>query len=594
MAQLDDVKLTLAQSWDDACDFKQWLGQRRDWLGLDIETTGLNVGKDRVRLCQFGDHEQGWAFSWEDWRGLCKEVIEGYDRPMVAHNLLFEAKMLKKDGVVIPERIAHDTMIMAFLDSPNLAQGLKPAASRLVDKRAGYGAKLLDQVMAAGRWTWETIPVDHPVYWQYGILDTVLTSLLASRLWPTTGGGQYKRAYDLELAHIFCLRDAEIAGMMTDPDYRRRAAAQLEYDLAALKPQIPIEGNITDTKVRDYLLALGAPLFVRTEHGQLSVDKHVLKWLEPTYPVAGLISTYRSKMRMLTNYFHKLDELEVDGAVHASTKPTGARTGRQSVTDPPLQTLPRGRVVRDAFVAREGHVMIGADFKGMEMRALAALAPEPAMLEAFARGEDLHDFVAREVYGPNFTKLHRQVCKSAGFAKIYGAGLEQFAVTAGIDVATAQDFLERYDVLFPNVAVHMQEIITQVHDRARGSGRYGWVDLVDGRRLPVEADKAYVGVNYEIQGSCAVSAKERIVALCDSGLGDYFRLSVHDEVIFEVPIEDAADARATIEEVMPDRWNFPGVVLEVDTDVYDRWGQHYRGDYPAYVPTQDPEWLEAA
>jgi 3'-5' exonuclease len=83
------IKFTLVRSWADTERFLAWLGQSREFLAVDLETEGLNVGRDKIRLCQFGDHTEGWAFEYADWRGLIKEVIEGYAAPIVAHNALF-------------------------------------------------------------------------------------------------------------------------------------------------------------------------------------------------------------------------------------------------------------------------------------------------------------------------------------------------------------------------------------------------------------------------------------------------------------------------------------------------------------------------
>ncbi len=566
-------------------------------MAVDIEATGLNLGNDRIRLVQFGDGEAGWALPYPDWKGLIKETLHTYDRPMVAHNALYDTRFLKRDGITIPQRLMHDTMIMTWLMNPAAKMGLKPAATRYVDKRSAAGQGFLAQTMANGGWDWSTVPVEAPAYWKYAVLDTCLSALLAQELMPKINLNGWREAYELELAVIHCLRDAEIAGLMTDPDYLRRAAAQLEAELAWLRPQIPIKNPGADKQVIAYLQGLGAHLFVLTENGNLSVDKEVLKYLTPQFPVADLILQYRQKTRLLGSYIEKMMEygthdssLAVGGVLHCNTKPVAARTGRMSITDPPLQTLPRGRVVRDAIVARPGNVFVMADFAGMEMRALASDAREPNMLAAFNRGEDLHNFVATALYGPDFTKPQRSICKNAGFGKVYGAGVEKFAVTAEISVGEAKEFLARYAEMFPGVDAHLARVAGIVKERARESGGYGYVDLIDKRRLPVEGSKAYKGVNFRIQGSCAVVMKRKMVELDSAGLGPFFRLSVHDELIYEVPIDIAADARKVLDKVMPDRHSFPGVVLETESDVSARWGSHYRDDFPAYVATEDDSW----
>ena len=594
----EDIRLTRVDTLDDVLDFRAWLGERRPILAVDTETTGLNVNRDWIKLAQFGDGGAGWALDYRDWRGAIREAIHDYRRPMVCHNLLYDSKMLKKDGIVIPQQYAHDTMVMAFLMNPAYRMDLKGAAAKYVDPRAQVGKGLLEQAMSSGGFTWETVPTDLPAYWQYGILDTCLTALLAEALWPTIKA-QYRYAYELELACIHVLREGELHGILVDEEVRQRTENKLLQDIEELTPQIPIQNPGSDKQVLEYLRHIGAGehLIFKTDRGNVSVDKNALRYVSMMgFPVADLIEKYRSRSRMLGNYIHKFREypygLAVNGVLSASTRPVQARTGRMSITDPPLQTLPRGRVVRDCIVARPGHRILLADFMGMEMRALASLANEETMLAAFARGDDMHNFVATSVYGEGFTKQQRATAKNAGFAKIYGAGLPQFAATAKIPIHEAQAFLAKYDEMFPGVSRYMEEMIEGVRRQARSSPNgMGFVELQDGRHLPIELKKAYVSVNYKIQGGCAVVLKEKLVELDAAGLGPFFRLPVHDEAFFEVPEEHVTVAREIIRRVMPDRTSFPNVVLEIEQDEVMRWGEHYRGDYPAYVPTEPAPWL---
>lgn len=594
---------------NDVDEFFGWLGQRRDFLGVDVETTGLTVGYDYIRLAQFGDGDTGWAFDYDEWKGVTRDAIARYDRPMVAHNLLFDSKMLKHDGIVIPQVLAHDSMIMVHLADPKGYMGLKPAAARYLDKRAAAGQDLLKQAMAQGGWDWRTVPTWVPAYWQYSAFDTCLSALLAETLYSETK----KEPYETEIAAIHCLREAELAGLRVDEGYRQLAEWKLEQELELLTTQLPaLDNPRSNQQVIEYLHSIGAEWEVYNEDsGQLSTDKFVLEWLASEagggFAAAGVLGEWRKTDRLLNSYVRKFANighginykgkavgLGVDGFLHPSTKPVAARTGRMSVTDPPLQTLPRGRVVRDAIIPRDGHVFVMADYSGMEMRVMASFAQEPEMLAAYGRGEDLHNFTAERLYGPAFTKLQRTLCKNGGFANIYGAGVAKFAATAKVSIDEATQFRQMYDNMFPGVKQYQEKIVGQVMASAGGKrSGYGHVTLIDGRWLPVEADKAYKGVNFTIQGSCAVVLKRKIAELDHAGLGPYFRLAVHDELLFEVPIEDAAWARRVIEEVMPDPNSFPGVTLEVESDITHRWGDHYRDDFPKYIPTEDADWLKA-
>lgn len=604
-----NIRLRRVASIEHVWEFFEWLGQRREFLAVDVESSGLLVGYDKIRLAQFGDCETGWAFDYSEWRGVVADAIKRYDRPIVCHNLLFDSKMLKHDGIVIPQKLAHDSMIMTHLADPAAYMGLKPAAARWIDKRAQLGQELLKKAMAEGGWTWGTIPTWVPAYWQYGVLDTCLSAALAEKLYPET-----RRApYEIELAAIHCLREGELAGLLVDEGYRQLAEWKLADHVARLEGQLeqiaPGLNPGSDKQVIEALHALGAQWDVWTENGNLSVDKDVLKWLGSevggSFAMAGVLGEWRKNERLLNSYIRKFADvgfginpkgeavgLGVYGSLHPSTKPVAARTGRMSVTDPPLQTLPRGRIVRDCIIPRDGNCFVMADFSGMELRVLASFAQEPEMLAAFNRGEDLHNFAASKIYGEHFTKPQRTLCKNGAFANIYGAGVEKFAVTAEIEVSAAREFRTLYDQMFPGIKQFAAGVVEQVITAAGGKRKgYGHVTLIDGRWLPVEADKAYKGVNFRIQGSCAVVLKQKIVQLDHAGLGPYFRLAVHDELIYEVPIPLRFEAQRVIHEVMPDSTSFPGVTLEIESDIVHRWGDHYRDDFPKYIETEDAEWL---
>lgn len=609
MAGLADLQFRRVDTWDDAQDFKAWLALDRPFLGCDTETSGLLFGHDVVRLVQFGDHRAGWALDYPEWKGLVQDVFRTYEGRQVWHNSLFDLTMLKADGVVTQQRLQHDTMLMCYLKDPGARKDLKGAAAMYVDKMARVGQSVLKGFMSGGGFDWGDVPRDAEPYWVYGILDTCLTALLAEALWEDTAVA-LREAYELNMAVIHVLRDAQVRGFAVDEVYRVACERKLREECAMLEADIPFEPS-KDQQARHHLLSIGAEIHERTPEGNVSVDKFVLKRLLDEDPirfaVAGTLNTWRQKNRSLNNYITTFADVSqggmaVDGALHAHAhpvggvnergNPAGTITGRLSITQPALQTLPKGRVVRDALVAREGHRLLQADYAGMELRALAGLAQEPNMMAAFDRGEDLHDFVTQMLFGDRWTKKQRGVTKNVQFAKCYGAGLDQLANTAGLPVHEVQAIVDLYDERFPRVAAFMQETINSIMEQAGERRGRGWVTLPDGTRLPVSGDEAYKGVNFKIQGGTAVAAKRKLVELDQAGLGDFFRLAVHDEFLFEVPSSEIYEARETLRRVMPDDRTYPGVTLTIDDDMVERWGQHFRGpDYPKYVETEDPEWL---
>jgi DNA polymerase-1 len=584
---LDDVKCTLVETWDEAQELLAWLGGRRQFLGIDLETEGTNVGRDRIRLAQLGDAKHCWAMDYGNWKGLLKTVVERYDRPYIAHNLLFESRFMKRDGIQLPQHLSHDSMVMAHLWDPRYAISLEARASRHIDKRAFAGKKALSEAFAGGKWGWATIPTDHPAYWVYGALDATLGALIGEDLWPKIQ--PWRKVYDVELGCIHVLRDAGLAGLKIDLPYVDMQIEKLSTELAGLVGRIAVDPK-KDKDVIEWLQSQGVrdgwpwQEWPRTEKGEFSVDDDALKALEPYENLTGFVEPlrkWRKKERLLNSYFKNFDEMNVNGVLYPSVKPLGARTGRMSVTEPALQTLPKGSIVRNAFVSREEQTLILADYEGVELRVMASLAHEEALIEAFKSGADQHRWVASQAYEvpeDGVSDVQRDIAKRTQYARIYGAGAAKIAVTAGVPQAAIEEFLAKYDALFPGISRFMHDSTQAVRDRSfHGDDKTGYVDTVLGRRLPVEKDKAFKGVNYECQaGATADVLKLKLIELSNAGLGKFIRLPVHDEVVMEVPDDELADAEATVWDVMPEL-NLFDCPLTVDVESTKRWGTKYAG-----------------
>jgi DNA polymerase-1 len=434
-----DIQLHLVETLDDALDLKNWVGERREWLGLDIETEGVNVGRDAVRLVQLGDTRHGWAVPWEDWSGIFKDVMRQYDRRIVCHNLMFETKFLVREGIEMPMHLLHDTMIMAHLKNSMLTVALKPVAKRMLGGWAVMGENQLSQQMAKHGWTWATVPIDLPAYWQYGALDPVITVMIADKLWPNVQDQRF--IYDIELSAISVMARAELRGIAVDLDYVAQKSHEMVAIMDEARPHIPVEISNpgSDAQVLAYLQRMGAQLWKTTDKGNLSCDDDVMKAQEEAgVPGAAAIRKWRRARWLENSHFSNIREMHVGGIIRPSIKPVGARTSRMSIEKPALQTVPRGAEVRDCYVARPGHSIISADYDQLELRVLADGANEEAMLQAIREGRDLHNFVATSLYTDAFTAEQRQICKNGQFAIVYGAGMAQFARTAGISMEKAE------------------------------------------------------------------------------------------------------------------------------------------------------------
>lgn len=574
---LSGVKLSLVDSFDAAGEFLRWLSEDRgrEWLCVDTETTGLDWWRDRLRMIQIGDARHGWAIPYGRWGGLADEAFKrARHARWTAHNAPFDQHFLSFNGFDVPP--LHNSMALVYLKQPDRAKGLKPASARLIDKRAQRGDFALKAAMQKAKWTWATVPWNFDAYWQYAALDTVLGANLTEHCWDEVQR-DYADAYDLIIHSDEVLYGMELRGMRIDVQYvaeqKLRLDARLNELLEEIDEQYGVDPFSPEQVVRKFWDE-GVDLKLTTAGGKPSVRKEALQELD--HPLASLVLEARKCQKMSVAYFGNMLEYAVDDILHPNINSLAAVTGRMSITRPALQTLPRTKLIRDAFIPRKGNKLVLADFNGQEMRVFAAFANDPGMLEAFARGEDLHDFVARAIFGDNFTPDQRRICKSANFADIYGAGDEKFAKTAGVSVAAGRAVREQKKELFPRAERFKAKVAHTVVERARENGGIGWITTLAGRRVPVKKDKAYVGVNYIVQGSCSDILRKALVDLDHAGLAEYVVLPIHDELAFDVPEADAEDVAYEAARIMEQATFGLKVKMVVEPALADRWGEKYK------------------
>jgi DNA polymerase I len=585
------LELHWVRTFEEACEFMAWLGERRPLLAVDTETGGFDWWRDPLRTVQFGDACAGWCIEHDRWGGLIDEALRRYEGPLAMHNRKFDTHFLEVNGYPVKRHLVHDTQTMAHLLDPTRLVGLKPRAGMLLGPYASYGQDEIKLAMMKGGWRFSDVPIE--LIWRYAAFDTVLTARIGEVQWPEVES-QFRELYDLEMAVSIVLTDMERRGCMTDGAYLDRVDEEWRLEIAGIEHELRegwgVENPTSRQQLAQRMAADGVPFVEFTEKtGQPKMTEDVLASLD--HPIARHASRLLQLGKFRKAYIGSMRDLrDADGVVHCNVNPLGARTGRMSASRPPLQQLPRRRDIRDAFVARDGNRLLLADFDQIEMRLLAHYSQDPAMLAAIARGDsmaaaghegwDLHSANARALWrvpdDQAVPKAQRQIMKSSGFAKVYGAGEEQFARTAGVDLMTAREFLGAYDRLFPGVNRFMRHVEATLRQRAGRSSRdaVGWVMSPYGRRHLVPLAKAYRGVNYLIQGTAADVMKDRLVAMAKAGLLPYMVLPIHDEVMLDVPAAEVEEVRACVAEVMPERDRFC-VPLTVGIDVVGSWGEKY-------------------
>ena len=589
-----DMELHLVNTIDEAWAFKRWVGERRpeDVLGFDTETSGLNprAYDAKLRLVQIGDHKTGWAIPWEQWGGAALEIFNQWEGEWCAHNIAFDARWLEiHAGWKVPWHRAHDTMIMAQVCDPLGSGALKPLSIRHVDRRAGAGDALLKEAMSKEGWGWGDIPVDYDAYWAYGALDPVLTCHLYTHF---RADREYPRVYELEMAARRVVSQMEDNGAPVDLEYCQRKFNELTNWVEQVKSWGRDELGISlgsNLQLIKHFQSLGAEITRTTKSGNPSVDKYQLRmWAnDPSSGQVGEFARLLLKMRhadkMSNSYFKNFLNMHSDGILHPSVKTLGARTGRMSITDPALQTLPKGEaLVRDAFIPHEGHVLVSSDWSQIEMRLMAHFSQDERLAKAFrdadASGGDFFVELGKDIYNdPNFTKedKRRGLVKNTLYGAAYGAGVNKMAETAGVPYQTMKAVSDSVFSTYPGIKKFQSAVEDAGVRREREEGQ-GYVTTPYGRRLPCDEGRVYSLTNYLLQGHAAEMLKNALVQLDLAGLGEYMLLPVHDEVIFSVPKEDAQDLMHTIGEVMSVTEGYAVSIPAEPEGPLDRWGEKYR------------------
>jgi DNA polymerase-1 len=331
---------------------------------------------------------------------------------------------------------------------------------------------------------------------------------------------------------------------------------------------------------------MGEELTEKTASGALKVDKAVLLALadldrdwqrigaRTPNPLAQAVLRAKRAGKWCTTYVDTfLETVDADGRIHPFINTLQARTGRMSITRPALQTLPSSDfMIRRAMLADEGHVMLSTDFTAVEMRVLAGLADVKRMKEAILNGDDLHDFTAQLVYGPEFTKRHRTICKVIGLGKVFGGGLDTIQRQTGAPTEEVRSALATYDQVYPEI----KRASARWQREARNNGMV--TISATGRRHPLDRDRTYAVINYRVQSTARDVLGQAMLNMEAAGLLDRLKLPVHDEVVASVPKTEAADYAREFERCMT--MDLFGVRIDAEAEIGGRsWGSLYGADY---------------
>jgi len=605
MTGLGNIRLELVDSVEQAQRFISWLSERRphNAIAIDTETGELPGGKrddalspwhGQLRLVQVGDGQTGWSIPWGEWNGVFYEAMDKFDGPIVCHNIAFEARWFDVHSRwKMPWERAHDTMIMAHLIDPLGSGALKRLTSQYVDPQAAALQGQLDEGLVKNGWTWGTVPINYQPYWAYGALDPILTMRLWEMFWDKCGPGQpYSRAYELEMNTRRIVTRMELNGARLDLDYSKKKYQELVDYTEQVKQWGKDNYNGLSVTSNAQLVrafeALGAEITQTTPSGAKSASADQLKLLlrDGTPEIQLLAETVlkqRKADKLASTYFSNFINDNVNGFVHPSVKTLGARTGRMSIQNPALQTLPKGDdTVRRAFLPKDDdHVIITSDLDQVEFRMFSSMSQDENLINLFnmadATGSDPFTEIGREIYAdPSMEKSdkRRGLIKGVVYGRLYGAGVAKQALTAGVPEEQMRAVSNAFDERFPGMALFQKKVEDVGMRRLREEGQ-GYVNTWTGRRLPCDEDRVYTLVNYLVQGGAAEVFKSNLVKLDQADLTELLIVPVHDEIVLNAPREDAAEIQQIVRECMTTRegWAVP-LTADVDGPL-ENWGEKY-------------------
>ena len=478
-----------------------------------------------------------------------RATLEDAQRPKRVHDWKTMLKALRKRGVELAG-VEDDTMLAAFLvDSSRTDYSLEKAVARKL------GVQLDDDLGRAAD----------------------LVRALGETLAPEIERDELEEVYrgiELPLAPI--LAAMEEAGVLVDPKVLADLSEELGGDIVLLEAEIRElaggrEFNVASPKQLGDVLydELGLPAPPRRGKTKArSTAADVLEGLAAEYPIARKVLDYRELTKLKSTYIDALPNQisPDDGRIHTNFNPTGSATGRLSSSDPNLQNIPirteTGRRIRGAFVAADGHCLLGADYSQIELRVLAHVSGDKTLQESFQKGEDIHTRTAAEVFGVPPMMVgpeERRKAKAVNFGIVYGLSPFGLSNQLGIPQKEAKAYIDAYLELYAGVKKYMDSTVRQAR-------KDGYVKTMFGRRRPItDLDSRNpsargfaerTAINSPIQGAAADLIKLAMIEV-DRGLraeklSARMLLQVHDELLLEVPMDEVEAAGALVKRSMED------------------------------------------
>jgi len=576
-----------------------------EWISLDTETTSIDpmladlvgislaVQPGEGYYIPLGHRQDDNQLPLEQVLAALRPALTDPTKPKMGHHLKYDVIVLAQHGLSV-NPLSFDTLLAEWVVNPSSrALGLKDMAYDYL----GQSMTHIEELIGSGKNQISMADVLVEQVAPYAAADAEvplrLRPLLQSRLDEFSATSLFQT---IEMPLVAVLVMMERAGIALDSTFLEKMSVELQTRMGEIEREISrsvgYAFNLNSTqqlsKVLFETLHLEPPdRRKKTASGHYSTSADVLEELRGRHPVVDWILEYRELAKLRSTYLEALPK-QVNprtGRVHTSYSQTVAVTGRLSSSNPNLQNIPTrtelGRKVRAAFVSDPGNVLLSVDYSQIELRIVAAMAGDEAMLAAFRAGQDIHATTAAAIYQvplAEVTKEQRRHAKAINFGLIYGMSAFGLSRTTGLTLAEAENFVRAYFERFPGVKNFLDGLRRQASQR-------GYVETLLGRRryfpnLQTLTDanqrnrEEREAINAPIQGTAADIMKLAMIhlppALAAAGLHASILLQVHDELVLECPADELKATARVVQQIMEDAY---ALVIPLTTEA--RWGQNW-------------------
>lgn len=564
MRPLDDVSLNHIESIDDVHEFLRWLEERRDVLAFDLEATGLRYWRPgyRITLAQFGDCDVAWSFRPDRFGVLLEDVLTKYTGQFTGHNLYgFDFHVLAACGFSLPDpRRVDDTLILSKLaEADQFGHGLDAVARRHVGKAAEIAKHVLDETFEAhgfrkttrdpdeGERAWTEIARIGPeAFTVYSCMDVISAARAWAVLRPKVRE-LFEPAYQRELGAWMVTWEHEHRGIRVDLDYANKLHDEMSGQIDIVRAQLA-ELGLPNPGARTKLIErLKEDGWIPNEYTRTlkpKLDKSILEGIDNEL-VEPLVEYHRlTKWR--TAYVESVIKNQHNGRVYPNVNVMGAKTGRQSMTNPPVHQMPSRHPdawkMRRLYLPEEGDAMVSIDYAAQEDRLSTHFSGDRAYREIFDKGLDKHTYTAAGVYQipyDSVTTEQRSLIKGWSYAAAYGAQDKKLAKMIGVTVDEVALIRERVNSVYTGFVAYSKRLEEEGRAQYLTEGA-AYALTLGGRR--VYADQGKYGepkyfqlLNYINQGTGADILKETQNRIAAAGLSKHLVFELHDEVLLTVP-----------------------------------------------------------